>query len=395
MQNTKQSRNRPRNGKVLQRPGTITHRGKQQPARNKKHHRSSIALQEVDTATFLVPKNQFTFIQTDGYSSEHLMLTLYKILVRAYTILGKVHILNDKTWDDNVTKVEIMNWLIDRCYEIKHPNTFLFYNGDRGELLEYAEIPSVTDCDHTVDLSFIDKIKNKYEIDVMHDAISLMVHQCQISLWNDGIFDMILDSLIDRVNHNDQDGLDKEEFDEIKKEIEHYNDYVVDKLKYFQKHRPHITDFKHKLKDYGKFLPIFEEFFTCLIECVETECKVYHHSPNDMMVEEFEVEESALDPWETMKFIWVHGENVVTEYNMYMNDTANNYWIKPWVTVNEWKDTHYESFKQSEEIRKLQILMSLLYKIQQYYEQQQLPRKDKPGLLVDILSGQEGETSIL
>lgn len=393
MQNTKQSKSRPRNGKIPQRPGTITHRGKQQPARNKKHHRSPIAIQEIDTTTFLVPKNQFTFIQTDGYSSEHLMLTLYKILVRAYTVLGKVDILNDKTWDDNVTKVEIMNWLIDRCYEIKHPDTFLFYNGDGGQLLEYAEIPGVTDCDHTVDLSFIDKIKNKYEIDVMHDAISLMVHECQISLWNDGIFDMTLDSLIDRVNHNDQDGLDKEEFDEIKKEIEHYTHYVVDKLKYFQKHRTTVGAFKEKVKDYGKFLPIFEEFFSCLIECVETECKVYRHVPIPSMEDDLETQEESLIPWETMKFIWVHGENVVEDYNMYMNETANNYWVKPWVTVNEWKETRYEPFQQSDAIRKLQILMSLLSKIQQYYEQ--LPRKNKPGLLVDILSGQEGETSIL
>ena len=393
MQNTKQSKSRPRNGKIPQRPGTITHRGKQQPARNEKHHRSPIALQEVDTTTFLVPKNRFTFIQSDGYSSEHLMLTLYKILVRAYTVLGKVHILNDKTWDKNVTKVEIMNWLIDRCYEIKHHDTFLFYNGDRGELLEYAEIPGVTDADHTVDLSFIDKIKNKYEIDVMHDAISLMVHECQISLWNDGIFDMTLDSLIDRVNHNDQDGLDKEEFDEIKKEIEHYNDYVADKLKFFQRHRTTVGKFKEKVKDYGKFLPIFEQFFGQLCHCVETECKVYNHVPIPPMEDDLETQDESLIPWETMKFIWVHGENVVTDYNMYMNDTANNYWVKPWVTINTWKETHYEPFKQSDAIRKLQILMSLLTKIQEYYEQ--LPRKNKPGLLVDILSGQEGETSIL
>ena len=392
MQNTKQAKNRPRNGKVLQRPGTIAHRGKQQPARNEKHHRSPITLQEVDTTTFLVPKNKFAFNQSDGYSSEHLMLTLYKILVRAYTVVGKVHILNDKTWDDNVTKVEIMNWLIDRCYEIKHPDTFLFYNGDHAELLEYNAIDGVTDADHTIDLSFIDKIKNSYEIDVMRDAISLMVHECQISLWNDGIFYMTLDQLNDTIHH-EPDGWDKGTLDELTKEIDHYQTYVIDKLKAIQRHRPDITDFKHKLKDYGKFLPIFEEFFEQLIHCVETECKVYHHSPNDMMIEEFEVEESALDPWETMKFIWVHGDNVVTEYNTYMDDIANNYWIKPWVTVNQWSETHYQPFKQSEEIRKLQILMSLLTKIREYYEQ--LPRKNKPGLLVDILSGQEGETSIL
>ena len=392
MQTTKRKRTAMAIRTLSQQSGSVTGRRKPQPARKKRIAKGLVTLQGTAANSFLEPRNALHF---NNKNYKVILNDLYAIVLRAYVELGKQDVILDKQWKNNVCPGDIMNWLIKRCYEIKNEKTLLIYDDTHHQIIEWAINESASDVDSSIAIDFIDKNTNKYEKEILFNAVCLMHHECQIGLWDDRFMGVVLDEVEQCVDsNNNEERFEPETFEDLKLEYQEYDEgSIQDWLRRIKEFKPDIAKFKQLILEYGKFKPVMQDFLNQLILCLEKEYQVYPHCMEHHMIEETELEESALQNEETMRFLWTNEGTIFDMYQEWINDTANNFWVLPWVQRNTWTKTNYKPFQISPAIVELQKLMSLFHKLKHYFDE--LYRTTKPKRLIDILSGQEAEESIL
>lgn len=392
MQTTKRKRTAMAIRTLSQQSGSVTGRRKPQPARKKRIRKGPVTLQGTAVNSFLEPRNTLHF---NNKNYKVILNDLYAIVLRAYVELGKQDVILDKQWSNDVCPGDIMNWLIERCEEIKNKKTLLIYDDTHHQIIEWAVNESASDMDSSIAIDFIDKNTNKYEKEILFNAVCLMHHECQIGLWDNGFMEVVLDEVEQNIDCDNNEGRFKPEtFEDLKLEYQEYDEGSIKNwLKRIKEFKPDIAKFKQSILEYGKFKPVIQDFLNQLILCLEKEYQVYPHCMEHEMIEETELEESALQNEETMRFLWTNEGTIFDMYQEWIDDTANNFWVLPWVQRNTWTKTNYKSYQESPAIKELQKLMSLFHKLKHYFDE--LPRTTKPNCLIDILSGQEAEESIL
>lgn len=362
---------------------TATGRRRPQPARKKRIRKGTVTLQGTVVNSFLEPRNALHF---NNKSYKDILNDLYAIVLNAYTAVGKQNVILNKQWSNDVCPGDIMNWLIRCCEEIKNKKTILIFDDTHYKIIEWAVNKQGSDVDSSIAIDFIDKNTNKYEKEILFSAVCLMHHECQIGLWNTGFMDVVMDEVAENINcNNNEERWKPETFEDLKLEYKEYDTgSIKDWLRRIQEFKPDIAKFKQSVLEHGKFKPVMQNFLNQLILCLEKEYQVYPHCMEDEMIEETELEESALQNEETMRFLWTNEGTIFEMYQEWIDDTANNFWVLPWVQRNAWTKTNYKPYQESPAIAELQKLMSLFHKLKNYFDE--LPRTTKPKRLIDILS---------